>query len=115
MKLSAVKDQLEAQGILDSRRLMTYATLSGTVGGGEFQNIVAVCFQRDRLRLYRCKLDNTVGELLTVCPYSEITDYVSRNRFLYSYTEFSCGQDRFRLFDYDKKALAQGFSDAGIG
>lgn len=114
MKLSAIKEALESQGILDHRQLMTYATLSGTIRGAAFQNVVAICFQPEQLQLYRANLDNTLGELLLSCPYREISGYDPHNRFLYSYTAFSWGTDRFRFFNYDKKVFAQGFRDAGI-
>lgn len=114
MKLSSVKSDLLQKGVLDSRQLLSYATMSGTLQGSYFQNIVAVCFQQDRLVLYRANLDNTLGDLLLSCPYNEITGYQAKNRILYGYTEFTFAGDALRFYNYDKKVFRQGFGEGGV-
>lgn len=114
MKISQVKADLRQKGILDHRMLLSYATLTGTVSGEAFQNIVAICFQQDRLQLYRANLDNALGPLLCSCPYAEIKEFDLHSRFLYSYTAFRCGEDSFRFYSYDKKVFVQAFRDAGL-
>ena len=114
MNINSVKDQLLDAGILDQRRLLTYATLTATLHGESFQNIVAVCFQPEQLLLCRANLDNSLGDTLAVCPYTELTEFELRHRLLYSYTAFRHGEDRFRFYSYDKKVFLQGFQDAGL-
>lgn len=114
MNIKDVKAELLQSGKLDSRQLLSYATLTATIQGQAFQNIVAVCFQQDRLSLYRANLDNTLGALLVRCNYETLTDFDLHSRFLYSYTSFRCGDDQFRFYSYDKKVFCQGFRDAGL-
>lgn len=76
MRLAAVKSDLIARGILDERALMSYATLTGSVAGKTFQNIVAVCFQADHLLIFRANLDNSLGELLLRCRYQDLTEFI---------------------------------------
>lgn len=114
MNIRHIKAELVSAGILDQRQLLSYATLTATIQGQAFQNIVAVCFQGDGLSLYRANLDNTLGPLLVRCPYEAITEFDLHSRFLYSYTAFRCGSDRFRFYSYDKAVFLQGFRDAGL-
>ena len=114
MNIKDVKADLLQSGKLDARQLLSYATLTATIQGKAFQNIVAVCFQEDGLSLYRANLDNTLGELLSRCSYDALTDFDMHNRFLYSFTCFRYGDDQFRFYSYDKKVFLQGFRDAGL-
>lgn len=114
MRLAAVKSDLIARGILDERALMSYATLTGSVAGKTFQNIVAVCFQADHLLIFRANLDNSLGELLLRCRYQDLTEFILCRRFLYSYTSFTCQGNSLRFYSYDKRVFLQGFRDAGL-
>lgn len=68
MRISEVKKLLTSQGKLDERQLFSYATLTGTVRGENFQNLVAVVFGREQLDLYRAQTDGSVGENLVSVP-----------------------------------------------
>lgn len=114
MNIRHIKAQLLQSGQLDPRQLLSYATLTATIRGESFQNIVGVCFQPSALNIYRARLDNTLGELLVCCSYDALRDFDLHDRFLYSYTAFVCGEDRFRFYSYDKKVFRQGFRDAGL-
>lgn len=114
MKITALKADLLRKGILDERQLLTYATLSGTIQNSYFQNIVALCFQKEQVQIYRANLDNTLGNLLLECPYEKIINYVPHNRILYSYTEMTYEHNQLKFFNYNKKVFAQGFRDGGL-
>ena len=114
MNIQAVKKELLETGLLDQRKLLSYATLTATLQGETFQNIVAVCFRREDLYICRANLDNTLGAPLKICPYRELKDFEMRHRLLYSYTAFRHEDDRFRFYSYDKKVFLQGFREAGF-
>lgn len=114
MNINTVKEQLLDRGVLDQRRLLTYATMTATLQGKCFQNIVAVCFQQAQLVLCRANLDNSLGDTLAALPFSELTEFELRHRLLYSYTFFRHGEDCFRFYSYDRKVFLQGFRDAGL-
>lgn len=114
MRLSEVKETLKQEGKLDQRGLISYATLTGTVLGESFQNLVAAIFETDTLSLYRAEIDGSVGALLVSVPYCQMTKFQLRHRFLYSFTEFSAESGNFRFYSYDKNVFVRGFRDAGL-
>lgn len=114
MRLSDVKKELLRQNRLDSRQLISYATLSGKIQGEDFQNLVAVIFGKASLSLYRANIDGSLGELLTEVSYTDISDFLLKHRLLYSTTRFSCSKGTFQFFSYDKKVFLRGFQDAGL-
>ena len=114
MNIQAVKNELLESGMLDQRKLLSYATLTATLQGVSFQNIVAVCFRQEDLSICQANLDNTLGLSLKTCPYRELMEFELRHRLLYSYTSFVHGEDHFRFYSYDKKVFLQGFRDSGL-
>lgn len=114
MRLSEVKESMKKQGRLDDRGLMCYATLTGTVNGQSFQNLVAAVFSLEQLMLYHANMDGSVGEALVSIPYGAMTDFRLRHRFWYSYTEFKAPSGNYRFYNYDKKVFLQGFREAGL-
>ena len=114
MRISEVKRLLKNEGKLDNRQLFSYATLTGTVRGESFQNLVAVVFGRDQLDLYRAQTDGSVVEILVSVPYSDMKEFQLRHRFLYSFTSFSSPAGSFRFYSYDKKVFLQGFRDTDM-
>lgn len=112
MRLYDIKKQLQQEGKLEQDALFSYATLSATIHGNSFQNLVAVAFQKNQLQLYHANIDGSVGSCLCSIPYAHIEHFVQKHRFLYSYTEFSAENDHFRFYSYDKKVFSRGFLSA---
>lgn len=114
MRLSEVKEQLKKQGALDSRELVSYATLSGTALGSPFQNLVAAVFGETALTLYHANIDGSIGAILVQIPYGTISRFTQKHRFLYSYTAFTADSGDYRFLSYDKKVFLTGFTHAGL-
>lgn len=114
MRLSEVKEIMIKEGKLDQRKLISYATLTGTVLGESFQNLVAAVFDETSLSLYRAEIDGKIGPLLVTVPYAQMTKFRLKHRFLYSFTEFSADSGDFRFYSYDKQVFLRGFRDAGL-
>lgn len=114
MRLSDVKNQLLNQGKLDTRQLLSYATLSAKIEGENFQNLVAVAFEQEKLSLYRANIDGSLGTLLVDICYKDMENFSLKHRLLYSTTRFTCHKGSFQFFSYDKKVFLQGFRDAGL-
>lgn len=114
MRLSEVKAMMKQEGKLDARELLCYSTLTGTVQGQDFQNLVAAVFTETDLNLYQANIDGSVGEILVAIPYDAIRDFQLKHRFWYSFTEFTSPAGNFRFYNYDKKVFMQGFRDGGL-
>ena len=114
MRLSQVTDKLLSQGYLDSRKLFSYATAVGSLSGRDFQNLMGIAFQATALTLFSAKTDGSVGDVLLEVPYDRIQSFRQKHRFLYSYTEFTVDDTHLRFYNYNKKLLRQGFTDAGL-
>ena len=114
MKISEVKKNLTEDKILDDRQLFCYSTLAGTVNGSSFQNLVGVVFATEELILYGANMDGSLNEELTRVSFSAMRNFNFTQRFLYSNISFSAGIDTFRFYNYDKKVMKQGFSDANL-
>ena len=110
MRLSEVKKQLHAAGLLDDRQLFTYATGAGTLLGKNYQNLVGAAFRGNTLTLLQAKTDGSVGDILLSVQLGDLERFTQKHRFLYSYTEFSWGNTALRFYNYDKKVFLQGFS-----
>ena len=112
MRLSQVLEELNEY--LDSRKLFSYATAVGTLSGNSFQNLMGIAFGPSRLTLFSAKTDGSIGEILLELSYDRIQTFRQKQRFLYSYTEFSAGDARLRFYNYNRKVFRQGFADAGL-
>lgn len=114
MRLSEVKSKMQQEGKLDSRGLLSYATLTGTIHGQSFQNLVAVVFGNKTLDLYHASTNGTVGELYISVPYDTMKDFTLKHRFWYSNTSFTAPVGNFCFYNYDKKVFLRGFQETGI-
>ena len=114
MKISDVKKDLTAKSILDDRQLFCYSTLTGVVSGSSFQNLVGIVFRKDEIILYGGNMDGSLKDVICHIPYADIRNFDFTQRFLYSNISFSAGIDTFRFYNYDKKVMKQGFTDAGL-
>lgn len=114
MRLFEVKAMMKQEGKLDARELFCYSTLTGTVQGQDFQNLVTAVFSEKDLDLYRANIDGSVGEILVSVPYTTIQNFQLKHRFWYSFTEFTSPAGNFRFYNYDKNVFTQGFRDGGL-
>lgn len=114
MKISDIKKELSAAGILDDRQLFCYSTLTGVINGVAFQNLVGIVFRKDEICLYGANMDGSLKDILLKVPFSKIQNFEFTQRFLYSNVSFSAGIDTFRFYNYDKKVMKQGFTEAGL-